>query len=311
MNLFKIIFNLLRFDRANWKAVVLCIFAAMIFWIFNSLNKEYSTSLPFPILFEFDGERYLPAEHFPKSVTLNVTGVGWDLFRRRMGLKAPKLIIPLERPAEVRKIVAGTLIPIFANQINNLRINSVATDTLYVKIDKRDSHRYKLSADISSVTFRKGYGRTSPVVILPDSVKMDGPESRLHALTDSIVLKVESQDVSENFRGEVEITLAGSEFVRRDPPVAQVMFEVAQVQVISKKMKVVLDSPLPIASDSVKAQFQIPVNRIDEFKSQWTEIAARVSAKSLKNHRSAMPKVSNLPTYSILLDIDSVRLKAN
>lgn len=311
MNVFKIIFNLLRFDRANWKAVVLCIFAAMIFWVFNSLNKEYSTSLRFPILFEFNSDRYLPADHFPKSVTLNVTGVGWDLFRRKLGLKVPNLIIPLERPAEVRKIVAGTLIPIFASQVNNLRINSVATDTLYLKIDKRDSHRYKLKADISAVTFREGYGRTSPVVILPDSVKIEGPESRLHAVIDSILLKVESQNVSENFREEVEISLEGSEFVKRDPPVAQVMFEVGRVQVINKKLKVVSDLPLPLTSDSVMAQFQIPVNRVDEFKSQMREITARVNSKFLKGRRFAAPKVSNLPTYSLLLHIDSVRLRAH
>src|SRR5689334_19421744 len=112
MKFVRIIFNLLRFDRANWKAVVLCILAAMTFWTFNSFNKEYSTNLRFPILFEFDGEKYLPSEHFPKSVTLNVTGIGWDLIRRQVGMKAPQVIIPLDRPSEIKKIVAATLVPI-------------------------------------------------------------------------------------------------------------------------------------------------------------------------------------------------------
>src|SRR6185369_8694832 len=170
MNIVRIIFSLLRFDRANWKAVLLCILAAMVFWIFNAFNKEYATNLRFPILFEFNGERYVPAEHFPKSVTLNVSGIGWDLFRRRIGVKVPQVIIPLDRPAETRKIVAGTLIPVIATQIGNLKINFVVTDTLRIQIDKRDSHRYKLKADISNVNFREGYGRISPVVVLPDSV---------------------------------------------------------------------------------------------------------------------------------------------
>src|ERR1041385_5478344 len=104
MNFVRIIFNLLRFDRANWKAVILCITAAMVFWVFNAFNKDYSTNIRFPILFEFDGERYLPAEHFPKTVTANVSGNGWDLFRRYVGLKTVQVIIPLERPAEIRKI---------------------------------------------------------------------------------------------------------------------------------------------------------------------------------------------------------------
>src|SRR5258708_39794935 len=119
MNIVRVIFNLLRFDRANWKAVVLCIFAAMVFWIFNAFNKEYSTNLRFPILFEFNGERYVPAEHFPKSVTLNVSGNGWDILRRRIGVKVPQVIIPLDRPAEIRKIVISALIPVISPQVAN------------------------------------------------------------------------------------------------------------------------------------------------------------------------------------------------
>lgn len=302
----------MRFDRANWKAVVLCILAAIVFWVFNAFNKEYSTNLRFPILFEFDGERYVPAEHFPKSVTLNVTGIGWDLFRRRIGLKIPQVIIPLERPAEIKKIVASTLVPVVATQIGGLKINFVVTDTLYLRIDKRDSHRYKLKADVSGVTFREGYGRISPVVVLPDSVKLEGPESRLHALIDSIPLTVDSKNVSENFREEVEISFPGSEFVKRDPPVAQVMFEVGQVQVVNKKLKVVFDFPFGnVLQDSIEARFQVPLNRVDDFNSQSREIISSVSSNYLRKNKTCLPKLSNVPSYAQLLRIDSVHLKAN
>lgn len=312
MNIVRIIFNLLRFNRANWKAVLLCIFAAMVFWIFNAFNKEYATNLRFPILFEFNGERYVPAEHFPKYVTLNVSGIGWDLFRRRIGVKVPQVIIPLDRPAEVRKIVASTLIPVIATQVGNLKINFVVTDTLRIQIDKRDSHRYKLKADISRVDFREGYGRISPVVVLPDSVKLEGPESRLHALIDSILLSVDRKNVSENFREEVEVTFAGSEFVKRDPPLAQVIFEVGQVKQITKKLKVVVDSPAGyIRQDSVRANFQIPLNRVMDFSLQSRELISSVSSKYLKEHKSARPTVLNLPSYALLISIDSVYAKTN
>jgi len=310
MNIVRIIFSLLRFDRANWKAVLLCILAAMVFWIFNAFNKEYATNLRFPILFEFNGERYVPAEHFPKSVTLNVSGIGWDLFRRRLGVKVPRVIIPLDRPAEVKKIVASTLIPVIATQIGNLKINFVVTDTLRIQIDKRDSHRYKLMADISKVNFREGYGRISPIVVLPDSVKLEGPESRLHAVIDSILLMVDGNNVSENFREEVEISFAGSEFVKRDPPVAQVMFEVGQVQVVTRKVKVTFDSPAPYGvPDSVRANFQIPVNRVMDFHIQAHEIVTSVNSNKLKTHKSVLPKLFNVPAYAQVLHVDSIYLK--
>lgn len=312
MNIVRNIFNLLRFDRANWKAVILCILAAMVFWIFNAFNKEYSTNLRFPILFEFDGERYVPAEHFPKSVILNVKGIGWDLIRRQVGLKQPEMIIKLDRPAEIKKIVGAALIPMLTPQVGNLKINFVATDTLYLNIDKRDSHRYRLTADVSSITFREGYGRISPIVILPDSIKLEGPQNRLHELIDSILLKVEADNVSENFRQEVEVTFPGSEFVKRDPPLAQVMFEVGQVQVVTKNLKLKTDSRrVRVIPDSVAVSFQIPLNHVSDFESQIKEIVPIVSEKNLLSRKSLRPKLLNVPTYASVLKIDSVRIKTD
>src|SRR5579859_4989284 len=255
MNIVRIFINLFRFDRANWKVVSLCVLTAMVFWIFNAFNKNYSTNVRFPVLFEFDGEKYAPAEHLPKTVNLNVTGNGWDLFRKYLGVKIPPVVIPLERPKEIKKIVGSTMAPLLATQVGNLKINYVVTDTLHLQIDERDAHRYKLFADISGVSFKKGYGRISPVVLLPDSVELAGPQSRLHALYDSIVLSLEEKNLSENFRTEVEVTFPGSEFVKTDPSIAQVMFEVGEVQNVSTRLKVIADKTGVKVTDSVEASF--------------------------------------------------------
>jgi hypothetical protein len=313
MNILRIFINLFRFDRANWKVVSLCVLTAVVFWIFNAFNKNYSTNVRFPLLFEFDGEKYAPAEHLPKSLNLNVSGNGWDLFRRHLGVKVSPVIIPLERAKEIKKIVGSTLPPMLATQVGNLKINYVVTDTLYLQIDQRDSHRYKLVADISSVTFREGYGRTSPVVILPDSIELDGPQSRLHALDDSIVLALNDKNISENFRTEMEVEFPGSEFVKRNPPVVQIMFEVSQVVNAKKNLKVVVvnkNSRKEIA-DSVEALFQIPAGREGDFKMQAREILSEVRASRLKKFHVAFPKVVNIPPYALLLKVDSVYEKSH
>ncbi|MBS1508871.1 MAG: hypothetical protein JSS79_19700 [Bacteroidetes bacterium] len=310
MNIVRFLFNLFRIDKTNWKAVSLCVVTAVVFWIFNAFNKNYSTNVRFPLLFEFDGEKYLPAEHLPKSINLNVSGNGWDLFRKHMGLKVPTLIIPLEHPTEVKKIVGSTLLPIVATQLGNLKVNFVVTDTLTIKIDPRDFHRYKLAADVSGVKFSEGYGRISPVVVLPDSVRLEGPQSWLHALGDSIFLKVQEDKVSENFRDEVEVSFPGSEFVKRNPPIAQVMFEVGQVTQVTKRVKVTTDKKTSVVfTDSVEAQFQIPVNRASDFNTLSREMVSQVSVRQLKQSNSIVPKVLNIPSYALLLRVDSVYKK--
>ncbi len=310
MNILRIFINLFRFDRANWKVVSLCVLTAMVFWIFNAFNKDYSTNVRFPLLFEFDGEKYAPAEHLPKSVNLNVSGNGWDLFRRHLGVKVAPVIIPLERAKEIKKIVGSTLPPMLATQVGNLKINYVVTDTLYLQIDERDSHRYKLVADISGVTFREGYGRISPVVVLPDSIELDGPQSRLHALNDSLVVVLNDKNLSESFRTEAEVEFPGGEFVKRDPPVVQIMFEVNQVVNVKKNLKVVIvKSSRQVAADSVQATFQIPTGREEDFNVQSREILSEVRATQLKKFHVVVPKVINIPPYALLLKVDSVHEK--
>jgi len=297
--------NLFRFDRTNWRAVSLCVLVAGVFWVFNALNKQYSTNIRFPLLFEFDGEKYAIAKPLPKSINLNVTGNGWDLFRKHFGMNVSPVIVPLEHPNETPKIVGSTVLPLLASQVGNLTINFVMTDTLHIKIDKKDFHRYKLTTDISGLRFREGYGRTSRLVVLPDSVRIEGPESILHALADSITLKVSSQPIDEDFRQEIEITFPGSEMVRRNPPIAQVMFEVAEIKTVEMKLKITNTGQAHLLHDSVKAVFQIPAAQLSEFSEESKKISAQVDLKKTKN-MNPVPQVLSVPVYARLLSIDSL-----
>ena len=132
MSFFNSIFNILRFNKKNWKAVVLCIFTATVFWFFNALNKEYTTTISFPLEFDYNRDRYIPVKPLPQDVRINVTGIGWNLFRRSAQVKVPPLVIPLDRPTDVQKIVGSTLPAFFANQLGDFQINFVITDTLHI-----------------------------------------------------------------------------------------------------------------------------------------------------------------------------------
>src|SRR5687767_8995754 len=59
MSFIQSIFNVLIFHRRNWKAVALCIFAATVFWLFNALNKSYTTNINLPLTFDYDQDSYI------------------------------------------------------------------------------------------------------------------------------------------------------------------------------------------------------------------------------------------------------------
>ena len=312
MNLFRVFVNLFKFNRTNWKAVALCFLAATVFWFFNAINKEYSTNVRFPLHFEFNNEKFIQAKALPLEVNINVKGNGWDLLRSASyGLKRPSLVIPLERPAEVKKIVCSTLPPLLASQLGRLQINYVVTDTLFLEIESKDAHKFKATIDEKSISYKEGYGRIGPIVILPDSVHLEGPKSLLHDLPDSILLTYSGKKISGNFRESIEV-ITNSEMIKRDPPVVEVMFDVGQVILISRKVKLEVTKPsfgqMSLSKDSVSYQVLIPKDRVNDFQQQVITVSIDLrSAK--KGTMNVRPLWRGFPSYAQLLSVDSVDVK--
>jgi hypothetical protein len=205
MSFFNSILNILRFNKKNWKAVVLCIFAATVFWFFNALNKSYSTTVSFPLSFDYDHEKYIPVRPLPLSVRLNVTGIGWNLFRRNVGVKVPPLVIPLDKPADVKKIVGSTLPALFANQLGDFQINFVMTDTLRLAIEPKGGRKVMLKLDLPPAFFKDGYALVSQIHIVPDSVSLEGPQRLISGLPDSGLFKHPATKYRREFQEVVEV----------------------------------------------------------------------------------------------------------
>ena len=314
MSFFRVLNNLFRFNRTNWKAVSLCFLAATVFWFFNALNKTYATNVRFPLQFEFDHQKFVPSKPLPHNVYVNVSGIGWDLLRKYLGLKLPAVVIALERPAETKKIIGSTLPPLLASQLGNLKINHIVTDTLYLSIEAKDSIRMKVFIDPKEITFKKGHGRTSPIVVLPDSIQVEGPVSFLKQLPDSMVIALPSNKLNSNYREQVEVKLA-DESIKRTPPVVEVMFEVGEVTEVQQKIKLDLINVPDFThvmqdKDSVGCVVQVPRSRVDDFKQTASGIRAQIDLRETRTGgRKVIPSVLGLPPYAFLVSTDSVRMK--
>ena len=218
MSFFNSIFNILRFNKKNWKAVVLCIFTATVFWFFNALNKDYTTTISFPLAFDFDRDRFIPVKPLPADVRINVTGIGWNLFRRSTRVKVPPLVIPLDRPTDVKKIVGSTLPAFFANQLGDFQINFVITDTLHLAIEPKASRRLNLKINDPAALIASGYTLISPILITPDSIFVEGPEKSVRRLGEPVFLKIQQQNIDGNFAEIVVVDFLDEGLIKSDPP---------------------------------------------------------------------------------------------
>ena len=313
MSVFRVISNLFRFNRANWKAVALCFFTAMVFWLFSALNKNHTTNISFPLQFEFDNDRYVPIS-LPSHVRMNVSGGGWDLLRKSLGVRLPPLNIPLDKPVEVKKIPGSTLMALVSDQLSSLKINYLVGDTLNVDIDLKDSHKFRLIADLTNISYKDGFGMLSPVVILPDSVEIEGPKSLLHNFPDSIVLSLPDSRLNGNFREEIEVVVPNGEVIKRNPPVAEVRFEVGEVEELAWKLKLdILHKPSQMqveGIDSVTCYVIVPKNQGRNILLQAHAAKAIVDLSGLtKGEWKIVPRSEGLSPTVHVRQIDSVRLR--
>jgi hypothetical protein len=313
MSIINSIFNLLRFNKRNWKAVALCVFAATVFWFFNALNKSYTASISFPLAFEYRQEGYIPVRPLPDEIKINVTGIGWNLFRRSIGVKFPPLVIPIERPTEVKKIVGSTLPALFANQLEGFEINFVLADTLYVAIEPRKTRWVSLKLDSPSILFKNGYGMVGSVSIEPDSIFIGGPFGLITDLSEPHYLKLDERNIDENFNDDVEVEFLNKELVQQSTPYVRVKFEVDRLRERNDSVQVVLKN-LP---GNVHPQFEkayvpitvmIPQRYIDEYKAD--SVRAVVDFKKVRRGQTKqVPELTGLPPYTRIIRNDSIRLK--
>ena len=313
MRFFNSILNILRFNKKNWKAVSLCIFAATVFWFFNALNESYSTTISFPLVFDYDHEKYIPVKQLPVSVRLNVTGIGWNLFRRSVGLKVPPLVIPLEKPSDVRKIVGSTLPALFANQLGDFQINFVMTDTLRLSIEPKATRKVMLKLDLPPSVFKEGYALVSPIGITPDSVLLEGPQRLINSLSDRVFLIIPQKNIDDNFKESVQVRFSDDEHIRRDPPTVDVTFQVDRL--IEKDDSItlkVINTPKNvwpfIERTKVTCTVAVPETMLTQYNVD--SVKAVVDLENFrKGQVKVLPSLEGLPPFTKVIKVDSISIK--
>lgn len=310
MSFLNSISNILRFNRRNWKAVVLCVFTATVFWFFNALNKTYTTNINFPLTFDYDNENFIPVEGLPQYVRLNVTGNGWELFKRSTGVKLDPLQIPLERPAEVKKIVGSGLTFAFTNQLNGLEINHVLSDTLYLDLEPKIGRWVKLAVDSVQYNIKAGFGLASDIAVMPDSSYIVGPRRIVEKIKEPVMLDIPQRNIDEHYIENIEVELPFQEMMIRQPEAVSVMFNVEEMVTVMDSIRLVVENIPPAVSDVMNSGKLPVILSIPESFIEGLKIDSLKAVLDLKNFQGGtariLPRVDGLPPYSTVVKIDSV-----
>ncbi|MBX2965169.1 MAG: hypothetical protein KF845_03420 [Cyclobacteriaceae bacterium] len=301
--------SFLRFNNKNWKAILLCVFAATIFWAFNSLNKHYSASINFPLAFDYDQENYIPVRPLPEQVKINVSGLGWELFRKSIGLKVLPLRIPLENPADVRKIVGASLPPLFSGQMEGLQINFILTDTLHIQVDPKTRRRVFVTVDSVEQYLRSGFGLSGSVTISPDTVWLEGPQSLVSSLPETLTIRPDFKNIDASVNERLEVDLF-SNLIRVNPQTVTIRFPVSRMIQITDSVEVQVvnaASGLKTVPDISKIRYQYAIPEDQQNTSVSTQAILDLQGIGEGEHK-LVPKLVNLPPFARHVVVDTLHI---
>jgi hypothetical protein len=219
---------LLPMSNETIKVVVLCIVTATTFWFFNALNDNYTTRISYPIEFNYPDSAMVVVEELPDNVKINVSGGGWNLLRKTFWFTIDPVVIELEDPANEKFVLGSTLYPTISDQMTEIQLNFIETDTLWVAIDSLKQQKSVLKFDSAAVKLASNFRITSSISLSTDTAIFTGPKRFVDSIPSEIILKTKKDAIDSDFKEDIMLSTFGSSLVRRNPVEVEVRFQVAR-----------------------------------------------------------------------------------
>jgi len=210
------------------KVVVLCIVTATTFWFFNALNDNYTTRISYPIEFSYPDSAMVVVEELPDNVKINVSGGGWNLLRKTFWFTIDPVVIELEDPANEKFVLGSTLYPTISDQMTEVQLNFIETDTLWVQIDSLKQQKSALKFDSTGVKLSPNFRITSSISLSTDTAIFTGPKSYIDSIPSEVIIKSKRENIDSDFDEDIMLSTYGSSLVRRNPVEVEVRFKVAK-----------------------------------------------------------------------------------
>ncbi len=287
--------------EGNLKIIVLCVVAATTFWFFSALNKsDYTTKIAYPVTFQYDTDSTVLLGELPDNVIVDVTGGGWNLLRKTFSIDSPPIIVELEEPTKTPFILGSSLTPNISEKLEgDLRLNYVATDTIFLKIEKKAEKEIVLTIDSLLIDLADNYRVISPVTIVPKTIRVTGPETQISEVPDTLMIQIPEDEISKNYEETLPLTYDDAPYIRLMPNQAEIRFEVASFMLLTQEVRPVFenfpeDNSLTLAQDVISISFWMPEDLLDNDDSLYFEVVADLQ-KMDKTDSTVVPELRAYP----------------
>jgi len=257
--------------------VVLSIVVAAIFWLFIALSKQYDTTIAYPVNWQFDNELYIVVDELPEKININVQGLGWNLIRASSGLNIIPIPIILNNPIASKKLAGVSLTNRVDNELEDLKLNYVLDDTLYLNIDQRGARSFAIYVDSANISLDENYRIISSITSEVELMELEGPLTMLNNIkSDSFFITIKEQQISNDFSEQIEFEIERPELFLFRPRSTHVSFTVAEFieserQLLLEQVNFPINNKIFIIDTLCTVQFLVrkdlePMVSADSFK---------------------------------------------
>jgi hypothetical protein len=162
--------------------LIISIAFSVIIWGTISLSEEYYANVNVPLRVVDFPNGFSIGSKIPENITIKLRGIGWKLFAVNIG-KDVTYNISVSGDSGFVQIKLMDHLTDNRWMLSELDIIDIVPNSLSFSIERRIKKKLPIVADLN-LEFKAGYGLAKQVVLEPDSVVIDGPQSVVNSLTE-------------------------------------------------------------------------------------------------------------------------------
>jgi hypothetical protein len=185
---------------------------AILFWFLTAMNKEYPTTISYPVRYSRFPEKKVLVNDLPDRLELNVNAGGYTLLKYKLRSRIAPIVFDVESfslntvlgdPSTVYILTSYGKDRI-SKQLKDIEILNISPDSLFFQFDDKVSKKVPVEPDLD-ITFEKQYMQVGPYLVEPDSVTISGPERMIDTIELVSTVPVTMADVNRSFDMELEM----------------------------------------------------------------------------------------------------------
>jgi hypothetical protein len=186
---------------------------SILFWFLTAMNKEYATSISYPVRYIRFPEKKVLVNDIPDRLELTVNASGYTLLRYKLQSRIAPIIFDVNSfslnkvlgDPSVLYILTSYAKDRIANQLSSeIEILNISPDSLFFQFADKVSRKVPVVPDLD-ISFEKQYMQVGPYLVEPDSVTISGPEGLIDTFKFAATVPVVMSDVNRSFDMELEM----------------------------------------------------------------------------------------------------------